>query len=136
MKQKGIGNMVCEKTQFYYDSQKEVQPTISLDGERERKKQSKQKKQSLLAAMLLVSAQRQRERERERADDGQTKVSFASREPKKCASGNQGIFLYPKMNRFLTIVIYFPLIYLFSGVGRVPGWNQCWSIILFFFFPP
>jgi hypothetical protein len=33
-----------------------------------------------------------RERERERADDGQTKVSFASREPKKCASGNQGIF--------------------------------------------
>jgi hypothetical protein len=48
---------------------------------RERKKQSKQKKQSLLAAMLLVSA----ERERERADDGQTKVSFASREPKKYA---------------------------------------------------
>jgi hypothetical protein len=61
MKQKGIGNMVCKKTQFYYDSQKEVQPTISLDGERERKKQSKQKKQSLLAAMLLVSAERERE---------------------------------------------------------------------------
>jgi hypothetical protein len=61
VKQKGIGNIVCKKTQFYYDSQKEVQPTISLDGERERKKQSKQKKQSLLAAMLLVSGERERD---------------------------------------------------------------------------
>jgi hypothetical protein len=95
MKQKGIGNMVCKKTQFYYDSQKEVQPTISLDGERERKKQSKQKKQSLLAAMLLVSAQRERERERERADDGQTKVSFASRGTKEMCFGESGNLLVP-----------------------------------------
>lgn len=41
--------------------QKEVKPTISLDGERKRKKQSKQMKQSLLAATLLVSGERERE---------------------------------------------------------------------------
>ncbi len=104
MKQKGIGNMVCKKNTILLRLTKGGPAHNKSRWRREKKKQSKQKKQSLLAAMLLVSA----ERERERADDGQTKVSFASREPKKCASGNQGILLYPKMNRFLTIVIYFP----------------------------
>ncbi len=96
--------MVCKKNTILLRLTKGGPAHNKSRWRREKKKQSKQKKQSLLAAMLLVSA----ERERERADDGQTKVSFASREPKKCASGNQGILLYPKMNRFLTIVIYFP----------------------------
>jgi hypothetical protein len=75
-----------------------------------RKEEAIQTKEAIFACgdAAGVCRERERERERERADDGQTKVSFASREPKKCASGNQGILLYPKMNRFLTIVIYFP----------------------------